>query len=291
MPMPFLLLLSGLLLNTSAPALELWQLPNQTHSQMMSYILKANDGSVIVIDGGTRGDCDYLVKQIREISGDGHVKAWLLSHIHDDHVDALVEYLERGKNELAIDQVFFSFPSLAWLTEVLGAESGEVKSASVFYKAIEAFDKKGPLSPHQPLVYGDVEIQALNDYAAIPKNPINNSTVIYRVKTPKTTLLFLGDMGMEGGEKVMQLQAPEMLKADVVQMAHHGQQGVSRAFYEIVRPTICLWPTPDWLWDNDHGEGPGSGPWKTIQNRAWMDDLGVKKHIVMKDGLKRLEFE
>lgn len=47
-------------------------------------------------------------------------------------------------------------------------------------------------------------------------------------------------------------------------------------------------PTPDWLWDNDSGAGKGSGPWKTLETRSWMEELGVREHIVAKDGLGKL---
>ena len=33
-------------------------------------------------------------------------------------------------------------------------------------------------------------------------------------------------------------------------MAHHGQDGVEMDVYRVIKPEICLWPTPDWLWDN-----------------------------------------
>ena len=52
-------------------------------------------------------------------------------------------------------------------------------------------------------------------------------------------------------------------------------------FYEAVKPEICVWPTPQWVWDNDAGQGPGSGPWKTNYVKCWMQDLGVKRHFLL----------
>ena len=102
------------------------------------------------------------------------------------------------------------------------------------------------------------------------------------------TVLFVGDLGVEAGEALLRELPPEDIRAEVVQMAHHGQQGVTKAFYEAVAPRVCLWPTPDWLWDNDSGAGKGSGPWKTLETRSWMEELGVREHIVSKDGLGKL---
>lgn len=72
-------------------------------------------------------------------------------------------------------------------------------------------------------------------------------------------------------------------------MAHHGQAGVSEEFYKAVDPKYCLWPTPDWLWENKRRCRQNSGPWKTIEVRAWMEDLGVETHYIAKDGLHRID--
>ena len=256
---------------------------------MMSYILKTANGKVIVIDGGVSGDADYLYQMIKEISGgDGHVDLWLLTHIHDDHALALANLLDR-KVPLEIDRACYDFPTLDWVQRY---EKGSYRHSKYILEQFEKLKNKGTLPPNSPIQLDGVEIQTLNDRdPSITRNAINNSGLVFRIKTPKTTLLFLGDLGVESGERLVKRQSPEMIKADVVQMAHHGQQGVLKEFYDLVRPKICLWPTPDWLWDNNIGRGEGSGPWKTVQNRAWMDDLGVKIHYVSKNGLIKLEFE
>jgi hypothetical protein len=66
-----------------------------------------------------------------------------------------------------------------------------------------------------------------------------------------------------------------------VQMAHHGQAGVSREFYAAVQPRFAFWPTPLWLWDNNFGlRGPNTGTWKTLTVREWMKELGVEHNYV-----------
>ena len=67
-------------------------------------------------------------------------------------------------------------------------------------------------------------------------------------------------------------------------------QEVSKEFYEYIKPRICLWASPEWLWNNDNGNGFDTGPWKTVQTRQWMQELGVTKHIVEKDGITKICF-
>jgi hypothetical protein len=73
-------------------------------------------------------------------------------------------------------------------------------------------------------------------------------------------------------------------------MAHHGQGGVSKEFYEYIGVKRCIWPTPLWLWNNDRGEGFDTGPYLTVRTREWMDEMGVTEHIVEKDGIQKINF-
>ena len=277
--------------NAEKPALTLWQLPNQTISQMMSYILLTDDDQLIVIDGGTKDDADYLVQQIKEIHPDGRVDYWFFTHIHCDHAWALATILNRGTDGLKIGEVYCDFPTAEWVKR---NESG---SHDVSIEILNAFEKHPhkKLPKNQPLQIGKVEITALNELNDLdldnPSLTVNDTSIVYRVKTPKTVLLFLGDLFVHGQEALLKNQPAEALRADVVQMAHHGQNGVTRDFYKLVKPSVCLWCTPDWLWDNNPpGSGSDTGPWKTIQTRAWMNEMGVKTHYIIKDGLKKVNF-
>ncbi len=81
----------------------------------------------------------------------------------------------------------------------------------------------------------------------------------------------------------------DKLRADYIQMAHHGQNGVDRRFYEAVAPTGCLWCTPDWLWNNDVGGGFNTHVFQAVTVRGWMDEMGVREHYVMMNGVQVLE--
>ncbi len=120
-------------------------------------------------------------------------------------------------------------------------------------------------------------------------NAINNSSVVYRMSDKHKSVLFLGDLGVEGGEKLLHGEYGNRIHSDYVQMAHHGQNGVNEAFYQAVNPSYCLWPTPSWLWNNDIGKGKNSGPFKTLEVRAWMDKLHVKRNYVAFRGVYRID--
>lgn len=99
-------------------------------------------------------------------------------------------------------------------------------------------------------------IQVLNSAYAIEKNTSNNSSVVYLVSLNGTNVVFLGDLGEEGGRQLMEDVDLASLNCDIVQVAHHGQNGVAFEFYKELYPRIALFPTPKWLWNNDAGYGP-----------------------------------
>ena len=120
-------------------------------------------------------------------------------------------------------------------------------------------------------------------------NAYNNSSMVMRVCDKQTSILFLGDAGVECGEKLLQGPYGRELDSDYVQMAHHGQQGCSREFYQSIKFRGCLWSTPLWVWNNDAGQGFNTSRLKTVETRHWMDELGIKEHhVTCLEGMWRL---
>lgn len=53
-----------------------------------------------------------------------------------------------------------------------------------------------------------------------------------------TNVVFLGDLGNTGGEHLMQDVNLAALKCKMVQMSHHGQNGVGYEVYKALRPSV-----------------------------------------------------
>ena len=263
----------------------LWQLPSQTPVQMMSYVLQTVHDQVVVIDGGNAGDAPYLREFINGLGG--KVEAWVITHPHSDHFAALTEILQApGAPE--IKAIYGSLPDEAWIAQ--HCSEGELKSYRAMARALEASHRTViELSLGQTLDIDGVKIEVLGvKNPEITANPINNSSLVLRVSDPQKAVLFLADLGAEGGDKLLAGPYADRLPADYVQMAHHGQNGVRENVYQAIRPRFCLWPTPKWLWDNDNGGGPGSGPWRTLEVRQWMEKLPVEVHYLCWEGLQMI---
>lgn len=251
------------------------QIANRTHTQMMSYIITTPDAKIMVLDGGTysEGDGLYLYNKLKECGK--KVDLWIISHAHDDHYGALGWMLNNILDfDIQISRLYFSFPPTEWHNRL---DPSEIDFIRWFYEGLEKHSMKSlPLIAGEALVCGQLKIDVLTDGHDYQNyNSINDTTSVLRVHFPKNDVLFLGDLGKEKGYDVINTIPHELLRCDIVQMAHHGQNGADKAFYQVVKPKICLYTAPDWLWDNNDGGGKGSGPWATLETRKWMEELGA----------------
>ncbi len=296
---PFLVALASLFATASEAAdgdnsppkpatFTLWQLPEQVHRQMMSYVIRTAGGKIVVIDGGTTGDAPYLRGFLAALGNT--VEAWFITHPHFDHVEALTEILPHPQG-LKIGAIYASMPDNEWVAKFVTDEYGEASTIDKFLAALKAAGQlTTDLKLGQVLVIDDVRIQVLGvRNPEITRDELNNSSVVLRVSDLTKSVLFLGDLSIEGGEKLLHGPYRDKLRADYVQMAHHGQRGVGEDVYRAVNPSYCLWPTPRWQWDNDAGQGKETGPWRTLEVRTWMAKLNVKRHYLSADGLHRID--
>ena len=257
----------------------LCQTGNATHVQMMGFILRTPDGKVICVDGGTANDAEHYYEALCRIcqSETTHVDAWFLTHAHSDHINAFLEIMrQHDRKELTVDAVYYHFPSIQFVQKTEPIEAVTVEN---FYKALPGFaDRIVVVTQGDSYTVGESEWKVL--YTADPvyrTNSVNNASAIYQVTMGGKTILFLGDLGVEAGAKLLKMCGAE-LKSDICQMAHHGQNGVDEDVYQAIRPEICFWCAPDWLWENR------AGCHKTLIVRGWMEKLGVKENYVEKDG-------
>lgn len=262
---------------------SLTMLAPQTDGQNMSFLLQTNQGEVIVIDGGLEQDADHLAQTIQEMGG--RVSAWLITHPHSDHVGALTNLLNREPIPVQIDHIYCSF-----LTREQYEKGDHMGRMSDYDNLMAAFSKfpaeklQMSLTKGQKIEVGNAEITVMNEPFYTDYNTFNNSSVAYRIDINGKRLMFLGDMGWEPGTKLIRMWDYKELKSDVVQMAHHGQDGVEENLYQVIHPEICFWPTPGWLWDNMKDGVADAGSYKTMKTRAWMDRMGAVRNYVAKDG-------
>ena len=258
-----------------------YMLTSQSRVQMMSFIIKSDD-RLLVVDGGNTCDADFLCTYVRSLGG--KIDGWFLTHPHSDHIDAMYSLLERRFDDVELGTIYLNFPSDEFL------KTADPNQFEHVVRLREQFATHN-IKPHTVHVgdaynFGEMTIKVLRepDESITTGDPYNNASVVYRLEADGKSMIFLGDLGVDGGKQLLEQVPRHLIKADYVQMAHHGQNGVDKPVYEAIDPDYCFWCTPDWLWDNDAGRGYDTHSWKTIVTRGWMSEIGVKWHYISKDG-------
>lgn len=261
---------------------ELWMLSSTTGAQNLSIVIKSPNGKIIVIDGGWEADADKLSSLI--LQQGGKVDAWLITHPHEDHVGALCAILNDSARKIKIDKIYCSLATPDWYRQVSPTGAGIADQLLNAFTKLSVGTVTNNIGRGTEINIDDVNIRVLNNRGVYTYNGVNNSSMVYKIRVSGQSILILGDLAYDGGKDLIKSCTAAELKSDIVQMAHHGQQGVDQDAYALIAPTTCLWPSPAWLWNNDNGGGVGSGPWGTLTTRAWMDALGVKDNRSLKDG-------
>jgi beta-lactamase superfamily II metal-dependent hydrolase len=264
----------------------LYQISPDKCMLMNCYVIKTSSDKLIVIDGGgvaTREKTSgYLYKELQRISGKDvpEIEAWFLSHLHDDHV---TEFCIIGKDEnkpIKVNKIYCNFPEYEYFEKVESAKFAylykDVETAYDNMMGEGEFAKCGGKTAFEGdvITIDNVTFEIMLTYKDDPfPIRINDTSMIFRATAEGQSILFLGDAHLLQGEQLL-MKYGMSIKSDMVQMSHHGQGGVSEDVYKAINPTACLWPSPDWVFDDWNGN------LTTFQTRQWMEDLGVKYHFI-----------
>ena len=264
----------------------LWQIPlKQTGTQGNSYVFQTNDGNVVVMDGGVAQEAGYLRGFLGALGNE--VEAWFLSHPHGDHIGACNEIL-KNPDGIKIKAVYHSEFSEAFYGKV-GPDSQ--KLTEEFYTNLRKWKEAGCVvidvtEPGLTVTIGQTHFKILDvKDESVTNNAYNNSCMVIRVWDDARSVVFLGDAGIEQGDRLLNGPFRKELDCDFLQLAHHGQRGVRKDFYRSIKFNACLWPTPLWLYNNDAGKGFNTYTWETVEIRNLMEELGIKKHFLGWQGL------
>lgn len=266
---------------------SLWQLEPFFQETQMGYILKTDDDKIIVIDGGGTVSAPFLERYLDQFGGKVHT--WIITHGHQDHMGALIEILD--SKSIVIERLIHAPPSLEWVNkneevskDTFGRFINSIVNSNISVLIPEILDE---------IVLGDgIQMDVISaGNQEIVQNAINNSSLVFKITSNSKSVLFLGDMGSQGGQVILESANVEKLRADYVQMAHHGQNGVEKEFYQAIQADYALWPAPIWLWENRaDGKGYNTGNFKTFLVREWMQELGIRKNYVSgRDGTIQID--
>ena len=245
----------------------------------MGYMIETKNNEIIMIDGGLPEDSEHIEDAI--LAKGGIVEAWFITHAHDGHYGALLEIIESGK--VQINNIYASFNSAEWYETYDNDNYISIKHMLDVLDSEEVRNTVHAVSLRQEIHVDNLFFKILK--ANSPEQTINagnNQSIVIKVSNNIKSMIFLGDLGSEYEEEFL-LNNLDEIEADAVQVAHHGQAGVSDRIYNAINPKICFWPIPDWIWSNNPVDGSSTGSWKILETREWIEKIGAENYVA-KDG-------
>lgn len=220
----------------------------------------------MLIDGGPGGKVIGGLSALLP-AGRKPIDLVVLTHAHEDHFEGLIDVAKRYRVGLFLSSG----------VEGEGA-SWEELARTLREKRIPSF----ALHKGDRVRYGGNVFSVLspNELRRESGNP-NDATLVLKLETPEAKALFAGDMDARLGDAL----AEEFdLKADILQVPHHGSKGsLSQKFFDEVAPKVAVIG----VGKNTYGHPAGAvlEKLKTLQSAMFRTDTEGTVRIELKEGV------
>lgn len=199
---------------------------------MFYSINNPSDGTLILIDGGLPENSDY-VRQIIEDFG-GKIDYWILTHYHADHCGAFNELYPEYKDKIGTIYI----TPLTWEEYEPNINSWDRPEIfQAFLELTKDAESITPLHRGDEFEIEDLKFTVFNawDDEVTCSEPANNCSLMFKVESANTSVLFFGDVSFLS-PYILEKYGAEALHADYVQAGHHGWQ-VPMEVYEAIEPS------------------------------------------------------
>ncbi len=254
----------------------------------MGYIVRTKNGEEIFIDSGLNIDYDSLKSYI-DLYTDGNIDHWVITHAHDDHVGAYLEVL--NKEDITIKNLYYNMLSEEWYKEndPRGYDSEKAFLDSLSNSKIlnHIVCKKGDIFKIDNI---EMDILRVANPEITNGDNGNEASMVFKITATNVnkSMIFLGDAMTNASPEI--LDVGDKLKADAVQLAHHGNWGVTEDVYKAINPKVAFVNATESLYNNDNGQGYNSGGWTSIIVREWLENIGCTTFYKAFEGDQVFEF-
>ena len=232
------------------------------------YVMQLEDGSFIVQDGGfVSGNSvsrlyNVLADLYRQAFGSSPSKsnpitiaAWYMSHGHGDHTGNFLKLCQNYGTSIKLERLIANNPSDLESYNCYDPNLSVRNSLTTIANYTQSLTKYIKVHTGMTLYLANLEIEVLYTHEDIYPNTFerfNNSSTVLRTTIHNTngsgqlqgaapTILWLGDLQTRGSACLRAMYG-EYMKADIVQIAHHGGAGCERELYELTKASMLLWP-------------------------------------------------
>ncbi len=225
----------------------------------MGYIIRLQDGSFCIIDGGM-GDPDsvdsnklmgILNAQKPADAEKPVIAAWIFTHLHGDHIGVFNCFSLDHHDDVVIERLMFNFPKEE---EIPDSDSPYMLDDTIyrytrFKQNLRDFYADVPvvkLHSGNRFAVRNAQFEVLYAYddlypQTILDGGMNENSLLLKMTVGGQTTLWTGDFAYLASALVVREYSEDTLACDILQMAHHGWNGTV-ALYSAVNPTYALLP-------------------------------------------------
>ena len=254
----------------------------------MSYIITLEDGSFIVIDGGTSTgtNIDHLHQKLQELnkrSGTPVIAAWYLTHVHQDHCNAFTAFAAKYGNQYKLEYAIHNIPSKTVADLSPDGPMSSYYETGKYTKAVKTFiGEVKVVRVHTGMKFNihGAEFEVLYTWDDCFPNvltTINDYSTVIRMTLAGQTFLWTGDIQKQASSIIVSTWG-DYVKSDYLQLAHHGwYNGGSWELYRLISPSVIFWTISSEAYQKNYN---------SPTNPAGQLNLagGIKENIVAGDG-------
>lgn len=251
--------------------------PNLESPGGMGYLIRLEDSSFIVVDGGYNESGSNEVSKLYELMkeqntrADGKIiiRAWFITHAHNDHYNVLRGFCDAYAGRVKVESLLFNPMGALYqsMTETPGGWNVR-EAASKFHGCTYVKIMAGQVLEYPgctlEVLYTSDDVYMLESFASY-----NDSSAVVRLNIAGQSFLVLGDIQTKSSPWIAEAWG-EYLQSDIMQKAHHGNNGGSIALYDLIRPQVILWPTSSSGYAN------------------WSRSIGMNKTLLARDYVKEV---
>ena len=251
-----------------------------------SYIIRTRQGKIYAIDGGFASELDNIIAAVKALTPEGEkptIDGWFISHPHPDHSQALTNYLDNYSayaDKLQVNAIYGGLLEPGWYATnvkypLADSIAQTIRSAETttggktVYRALNTGDH----------IYAD-EVDFWIMYTGDPTmtsvhgQNVNSTGLVIKMTVGNESCLFLNDGEFLTGKYLLNNYTSDQLRADIVQIAHHGVVGVQLEVYERTGARKVFLPETYAHWLSDGGWGLNT----------WNPDF---EHMYLIEGMRR----
>lgn len=232
----------------------------------MIYVIKLADNSVFILDGGgyqqfDAAQIDGFMDFLRKVTGVGdngkvRISGWYISHGHQDHMAGFCLFVKKYHKSLTLERLFFNFPSVNSPTSILIGQRGNQTKLSNYLKSYFGADTFKYIKIHtgQQIQLADILIDVLYTHEDIV-DPVtglsevagdyNNSSAVIKITVDGKTFMFYGDVNKPAMNVILANNSDKTLKCDIVQLAHHVINDLSKLYHKNQAPVVLVPQSPN----------------------------------------------